>query len=114
MRWLADKQKRPYHVSQCTPEAQNETISLLSDEVQKIIVGEIKPAKMFSVLAETTPDETHIDCISCAVRFVAFQSYDFTATMSGVYKGAQAILSRELKRDPIFLAIDTGTAVEHW
>ena len=100
-----------------------------------------KAAEMFSVLADTTPDVTHIDRISCAVRFVAcdgyprkwlievkeikdkkgvghakailqmvekkgldseliaFQSYDFAAMMSGVYKGAQAMLSKVVGRE---------------
>ena len=95
---------------------------------------------MFSVLADTTPDVTHIDHISCAVRFVAchgyprkrlievkeikdkkgvghakailqmvekkglesdliaFQSFDFASMMSGVYKGAQAMLSKAVGR----------------
>ena len=113
---------------------------------------------MFSVLSDTTPDVTHIDRISFAIRFVArygsprerlieikkikdkrsvghakailqtvekkgldsdliaFQSYDFAATMSGVYKGFQAMLSKAVGREVPYIPCQghrSNTVVEH-
>ena len=108
---------------------------------------------MFSVLTDATPDVTHIDRISCAVRLaarerlievkeiedktgvghakailqtvekkgldsdlIAFQSYDFAATMSGVYKGAQVMLPKAVGREIPNITCQghrSNTVVEH-
>ena len=156
--WFDDKYSRPYHATYCSPESQNIFIELLADAIRKEIIARVKDAQLFSVLADTTPDTSHTDRLSCAVRFVgptgeaeerlievkelkdktglgharailatidaaglncdyiAFQSYDFAATMSGECKGAQAMLSKELKRHVPYIPCQrhrTNTIIEH-
>ena len=156
--WLDDKYSRPHHVTYSSPESQNIFIELLADEIRKEVTKRVRDAKLFSVLADTTPDTSHQDRLSCAVRFVgcngeaeerqlevkelkdktglghakailatidtaglnsdyiAFQSYDFAATMSGKRKGAQAMLSNELKRHVPYIPCQghrANTVIEH-
>ena len=156
--WLDDKYSRPYHVTYSSPESQNIFIELLADEIRKEVTKRVRDTKLFSVLADTTPDTSHHDRLSCAVRFVgcngeaeerllevmelkdktdlghakailatietaglnsdsiAFQSYDFAATMSGKRKGAQAMLSNELKRHVPYIPCQghrANTVIEH-
>ena len=146
------------HIRSPSPESQNIFIELLADEIRKEVTKRVRDTKLFSVLADTTPDTSHQDRLSCAVRFVgcngeaeerllevkelkdktglghakailatidtaglnsdyiAFQSYDFAATMSGKRKGAQAMLSNELKRHVPYIPCQghrANTVIEH-
>ncbi|CAB4042231.1 zinc finger MYM-type 1-like, partial, partial [Paramuricea clavata] len=52
------------------PQSQNEFIALIKAELREKVVEEVKSAGMFSVMADTTPDEEHTDRLSVVVRYV--------------------------------------------
>ena len=138
--WIRNSQSRSHQVTYFSPQSQNEFISLLGIEVSQRMVDEIKSSGAFAVMADTTPDVSHLDQISLVIRYVdtefeiherlvkiseikgksgdvfalkviqmlkdlqipismvRFQCYDTTASMSGVYNGAQAKFSEHLER----------------
>ena len=69
-RWLTDKRMNPYHVTYLSPQSQNEFITLLEKELRGKVVEEVKSAGLFSVMADTTPDEEHTDRIFVVLRYV--------------------------------------------
>ncbi|CAB3988472.1 zinc finger MYM-type 1-like [Paramuricea clavata] len=70
-RWLTDKRLNPYHVTYLSPQSQNEFIMLLEKELRGKVIEEVKCACMFSVMADTTPDEEHTDRLSVVLRYVS-------------------------------------------
>ena len=70
-RWLTDKRLNPYHVTYLSPQSQNEFIKLLEKELRGKVIEEVKCAGMFSVMADTTPDEEHTDRLSVVLRYVS-------------------------------------------
>ena len=49
---------------------QNEFITLLEKELRGKVIEEVKRVGMFSVMADTTPDEEHTDRLSVVLRYV--------------------------------------------
>ncbi|XP_028394445.1 uncharacterized protein LOC114518638 [Dendronephthya gigantea] len=70
-RWICDKRLNPYHATYLSPQSQNEFISLLEKELRVRVVEDVKCADMFSVMADTTPDEEHTDRLSVVLRYVS-------------------------------------------
>ncbi|CAB4028662.1 zinc finger MYM-type 1-like, partial [Paramuricea clavata] len=157
-RWLNDAATRPHRVNYLSSRSQNEFLTLLAGNVSDRVVAQINEATMFSVIADTTPDVSHVDQLSVVARYVdkdgipqerlvdirelhyktgeghaqeiifslnaksvdtngiVFQSYDYTSSMSGVFKGCQAKMKEHLEREvPYFpcLAHRFNTTVEH-
>lgn len=48
----------------------DEVIDLLASKVKKIMVNDIKSAKYFSVIVDSTPDISHTDQLSFVIRYV--------------------------------------------
>ena len=67
-RWLDDAENRPHGVNYLR--SQNEFLTLLAKYVSCRIVSEIREAGMFSVIADTTPDVSHVDQLSVVARYV--------------------------------------------
>ncbi|XP_060879055.1 uncharacterized protein LOC132951270 [Metopolophium dirhodum] len=42
---------------------------MLSNEVQRLIINDVKEAPFYSVMADTTPDISHKDCLAICVRY---------------------------------------------
>ena len=139
--WLNSTKQRPYHVTYLSPDAQDEFISLLGEEIENKIKNEVQEASIIGLIADTTPDVSNVDQLTVAVRYVdqngdvqerllrtidvhdktgegmanriieclelsgidastiRFQTYDSAASMSGIFNGAQAVVSRKLDRD---------------
>ncbi|CAB3983432.1 zinc finger MYM-type 1-like [Paramuricea clavata] len=157
-RWLDDAATRPHRVNYLSSRSQNEFLTLLAGNVLDRVVAQINEATMFSVIADTMPDVSHVDQLSVVARYVdkdgipqerlvdirelhdktgeghaqeiifslnaksvdtngiVFQSYDYTSSMSGVFKGCQAKMKEHLEREvPYFpcLAHRFNTTVEH-
>ncbi|CAB4036231.1 zinc finger MYM-type 1-like [Paramuricea clavata] len=72
--WLENRSMRKYHTTYLSPQSQNEFISLLGDEVRSQISSCVKDAGFCSVMADTTPDVSHSDEPSVAVRYVDVDS----------------------------------------
>ena len=53
-----------------SPQSQNEFVTLLGEEIQETISKKVKRSGYCSVMAGTTPDVSHMDELSVAVRFV--------------------------------------------
>jgi hypothetical protein len=127
--WLDEAEKRPQRASYLNWKSQNEFLELLSESVNKEIKSEVESAQFFAVMADTTPDTSHLDQLSLVLRYVTpqcvvrerlvdmrdidsktgdgqataiveslrskeyntesivFQSYDYTSSMSGQFKG---------------------------
>lgn len=66
-RWLSDISLRPYKVTYLGPRSQNEFIEMLSNG---LIINDVKEAPFYSVMADTTPDISHKDCLAICVRYV--------------------------------------------
>ena len=54
-----------------TPQIQNEVLLLLSQEVQKNILADIKRANFFTLIVDSTIDISRRDQMSLSVRFVS-------------------------------------------
>lgn len=48
----------------------DEVIDLLASKVRKIIIADIKRAKYFSIIVDSTPDVSHTDQLSFVIRYV--------------------------------------------
>ena len=57
-------------LSYLSPMVQNEFIELLANQVRQKIVEEIKEAKYYAILFDSTPDLSHTDQMSQIIRFV--------------------------------------------
>ena len=57
-----------------SPAIQNELIELFGKKVKDLILEEIKTAKYFSILLDSTPDASHIDQMAFIVRYVKIDS----------------------------------------
>ena len=68
--WIGNRAVRKHHATYLSPQSQNEFISLLSEEVRSRISTCVKNAGFCSVMADTTPDVSHNDQLSVAVRYV--------------------------------------------
>ena len=155
---MADAPKRPHRVDYLSSRSQNEYLELLAKDVSTRVIAEICQAEMFAIIADTTPDVSHMDQLSVVARYVdqerhaqerlvdmreiqdktgeghatgilaaldenglssanvVFQSYDYTSSMSGVFKGCQAKIKEHIGREvPYFpcLAHRVNTTVEH-
>ena len=57
-----------------SPTIQNELIEVLGKKVKHLILEEIKAAKYFSILLDSTPDVSHIDQMALIVIYVKVDS----------------------------------------
>ena len=57
-----------------SPTIHNELIELLGKKVKDLILEEIKTAKYFSILLDSTPDISHTDQMTFIVRYVKIDS----------------------------------------
>lgn len=60
----------PRSVTYLSNTIQNEIINILGESVRRKILSEIKEAKYFSIMLDSTPDITHEDQISEVLRYV--------------------------------------------
>lgn len=68
-RWLSDIYLRLYKVTYLGPHSQNEFIEMLSNEVQMLIINDVKESPFYSVMPDTTPDISHKDCLAICVWY---------------------------------------------
>lgn len=57
-------------VSYLSPETQNEFINVLANHVKEILVNDIKAARYFGFMFDSTPDMSHTDQMSEVIRYV--------------------------------------------
>ena len=68
--WLCSRRYLAFQVSYMSPESQNEIVQLLSEDVRKQVINEIKDAGMFSTSADTTPDLSKKDKMALICCYV--------------------------------------------
>ena len=59
-----------------SPMIQNEIITLLADNVKKLIIKEVKEARYFSILFDSTPDISHVDQMAFVIRYVKIKNQE--------------------------------------
>ena len=57
-------------VSYLSPDIQNEFVELLGPHVKSTVISEVKVAKYYSIIFDTTPDQSHVDQMSQVLRYV--------------------------------------------
>ena len=67
---LTHVQENPGSKSYLSPQIQNEFISLLAGKVRDTILSEIREAKYFGILFDSTPDVSHTEQLSQVIRYV--------------------------------------------
>lgn len=70
--WLTESERnlRPFHATYMRKNCQEEYITLLGETIQQYILKEVNDAGMIGIIADTTPDITHVDQLTVGVRFV--------------------------------------------
>ena len=70
--WLTESERHtgPYHTTYMSKTSQEEYITLLGESIQEEIIGEINSAEMIGIIADTTPDISHMDQLTVAARFI--------------------------------------------
>ena len=68
--WLTERTNRPYQTTYMSYWSQEEYITLLGESIENKIIEEIKTAGMIGIIADTTPDVSHMDQLTVAARFV--------------------------------------------
>ncbi|KAL5497675.1 hypothetical protein EMCRGX_G014194 [Ephydatia muelleri] len=119
---LKNVRENPHSVSYLSHDIQNEFLSLLAGAVRDKIIKEIKEAKYFGILYDSTPDVSHTEQLSQVIRYVQSdfetgnddglnfldcraQVYDNAAVMSGSISGVQTRL-RERNPKAVFINCD--------
>ena len=67
---LKNVRENPHSVSYLSHDIQNEFLSLLAGAVRDKIIKEIKEAKYFGILYDSTPDVSHTEQLSQVIRYV--------------------------------------------
>ena len=67
---LSNIRENPRCVSYISHDIQNDFISLLANRVRSQIIAEIKRAKYFGILFDSTPDVSHTEQLSEVIRYV--------------------------------------------
>ena len=67
---LKNVRENPHSVSYLSHDIQNEFLSLLAGAVRDKIITEIKEAKYFGILHDSTPDVSHTEQLSQVIRYV--------------------------------------------
>lgn len=70
MNRLTEMHSESQRVTYMSPLIQNEFISLLGNQVRSVILENIKKAKYYSILFDSTPDISHVDQMSQVIRYV--------------------------------------------
>ncbi|XP_067144935.1 zinc finger MYM-type protein 1-like [Centruroides vittatus] len=61
-------------ITYMSPEIQKEFIAILGNKVRQHIIGQIKKAKYYSIIFDSTPDISHKDQTSQALRYVVIEN----------------------------------------
>lgn len=64
-------------VSYLSPKTQNKFIHVLANHVKEKLVMDIKSARYFGIMFDSTPDTSHIDQMSEVIRYVKIQNRNF-------------------------------------
>ena len=68
--WFDGRESRKHKTTYLSPRSQTEYVSLLEEEVRKEISNRVKKVSFCSVMADTTPEVSHSDELSVALRFI--------------------------------------------
>lgn len=70
--WLteSERKQRSYHTTYMSKNMQEEYIKVLGETLQETIVKEANDAGMIGIIADTTPDVTHVDQLAVGIRYV--------------------------------------------
>lgn len=60
----------------CGKDIQNELIELMGEKVKSEIISHAKKSKYYSIIADCTPDISHVEQLSLTIQFVDLSSDD--------------------------------------
>jgi len=95
---------KKYSTSYLSPTIQNEFIEILGNKVRKTIIEEIKKAKYFCIIFDSTPDISHKNQISQIIRYVVIDENEVNVKESFIDfiqtkgKSAEELSSAILKK----------------
>lgn len=78
---------KPKSVTYLSNRSQNEIIDILGETVKKKIISEIKDAKYFSIMLDSTPDIAHEDQVSEILRYVHIDDDNRKVEIKEVFLG---------------------------
>lgn len=119
---LRIKLGKKFETSYLSPTIQNEFIEILGEKVREIIIKEVKEAKYFSMMFDSTPDVSHKDQISQVLRYVKINEnkvvvvetfIDFVEMQGKSSKDIATLIMEKLKRDKIDIQNCRGQAYDN-
>lgn len=105
-----------------SPKIQNEFINILGENVRKIILNQIKDAKYFAVIFDSTPDCSHKDQMSEVIRYVSISGkkveikesfIDFIEMDSKNAEGIANLILGKLEKDEVDIQDCRGQAYDN-
>ncbi|XP_067124455.1 zinc finger MYM-type protein 1-like [Centruroides vittatus] len=106
-------------ITYMSPEIQNEFISILGNKVLQRIIGQIKKAKYYSIIFDSTPDISHKGQTNQILRYVVIENQevqvvesfiDFTETKDKTAGGISKMILSKLEADGLDISNCRGQA----
>ncbi|KAH9638834.1 hypothetical protein HF086_012787 [Spodoptera exigua] len=105
-----------------SPQIQNEFIAILGNNVRQHIIGQIKKAKYYSIIFDSTPDLSHKDQTSQVLRYVVIENeevnvvesfIDFIETKDKTAEGISNMILNKLQTDDLDISNCRGQAYDN-
>lgn len=112
----------PGKLSYLSPDIQNEIISILGEQVRKTIIAACKKAKYYSIMFDTTPDQSHEEQMSQIIRFVDIDEQsvevresfiDFIPVHDKTAAGITEVITSKLEEDGLDLKDCRGQSFDN-
>ncbi|CAH2085853.1 unnamed protein product [Euphydryas editha] len=109
-------------ITYMSPEIQNEFIAILGNKVRQHIIGQIKKAKYYSIIFDSTPDISHKDQTSQVLRYVVIENQevqvvesflDFIETKDKTAEGISKMILSKLEADGLDISNCRGQAYDN-
>ncbi|XP_051788408.1 zinc finger MYM-type protein 1-like [Erpetoichthys calabaricus] len=109
-------------ITYMSPEIQNEFIAILGNKVRQHIIGQIKKAKYYSIIFNSTPDISHKDQTSQVLRYIVIENQevqvvesfiDFIETKDKTAEGISKMILSKLEADGLDISNCRGQAYDN-
>lgn len=109
-------------ITYMSPQIQNEFISILGNKVRQHIIEQIKKAKYYSIIFDSTPDLSHKDQTSQVLRYVVIENQevkvmesfiDFIETKDKTAEGISKMILDKIQADGLDISNCRGQAYDN-
>nr|XP_013189863.1 unnamed protein product [Amyelois transitella] len=109
-------------ITYMSPQIQNEFIAILGDNVRQHIIGQIKKAKYYAIIFDSTPDLSHKDQTSQVLRYVVIENQevkvmesfiDFIETKDKTAEGISKMILDKIQADGLDISNCRGQAYDN-